>query len=100
MLREHGADWLDAPDQAAITAAFATVDEDDDYVSGRPISSEKSLEAALTFSLARRHSAFSRLRRLISACSSLVVPRRSPFSTSARRTHRRIVSGVLTPNFS
>src|SRR5699024_6567225 len=38
MLLEHGADWLDAPDQAGISAVFVTVDEGDCYVSGRSIS--------------------------------------------------------------
>jgi hypothetical protein len=57
----------------------------------------KKAEAAFKIELARRSSATSRLRRLISADSSLVIPGRSPWSTSARRTHWRTVSGVLTP---
>src|SRR5699024_6573347 len=47
MLREHGADWLDAPDQAAITAVFVTVDEGDDYVSGRSISPREKTGSSL-----------------------------------------------------
>jgi len=50
-------------------------------------------------SFALRSSAFSRLSRLISTCSSLVNPGRCPASTSARRTHLRSVSAVPMPSF-
>ena len=57
-------------------------------------------DAALRISFARRSSAFFRLSRLISACSSLVRPGRVPASTSAWRTHLRSVSAVPMPSFS
>src|SRR5690606_35069617 len=58
----------------------------------------KKAEAAFKISFARRSSAFSRLRRLISTAGSVVTPGQSPASTCSRRIQVRIVSGDPLPS--
>lgn len=57
-----------------------------------------AITAGEPISFARRSSAFSRLRRLISTAASVVTPGRSPASTCWRRIQVRIVSGDPTPS--
>src|SRR5690606_34831191 len=97
VLGEHPADRLDTPPQTAIGAVPVFVDERDYRVNGRSSSAAKKAEAAFKISFARRSSATSRLRRLISSCASLVTPGRAPVSTCIRRIHCRTVSGEPTP---
>ncbi len=63
----------------------------------RPSSAPKKAAADFKISLARRSSRFSRSNSRIRARSSELNPGRWPVSTSASRTQRRSVSGVI-PN--
>ena len=72
------------------------IDVVDHRLCGRSSSAAKKAEADFKMALARRSSKFSRSSCLIRSASSVVVPGRSPRSTSARRTQLRRVSG-LTP---
>ena len=98
MLGEHGADRLDTPSEPALGAALVFVDEGDYRLCGRSSSAAKKAEAAFKISFARRSSAFSRFRRLISTAASVVTPGRSPASTCYRRIQVRIVSGDPMPS--
>lgn len=73
------------------------VDEIDQYLPGRSSSAAKKAEAAFKISFARRSSAFSFFNRLICSASSVLVPGRRPWSTSAWRTHLRSCSGDPIP---
>jgi hypothetical protein len=93
VLCEHAADRLD-PEHLPVL-----VDEPHENLCGRSSSAAKKADADFKISFARRSSAFSRFNRLISACSSLDRPGRSPASISAWRTHLRSVSVDPMPSF-
>ncbi|GAQ65241.1 zinc-binding dehydrogenase [Streptomyces scabiei] len=76
------------------------IDERYERFDGRSSSAAKRADAAFKISFARRGSAFSAFRRLISAASSEVTPGRRPASTSALRTQVRTVSAAPIPSFA
>src|SRR5690606_31986427 len=90
VLTQHPADRLD-PEAVAMV-----VDERDQRLDWRSSSAPKKADAALRISFARRSSLFSRSSCLIRSRSSVVTPSRRPWSTSARRTHTRRVSRLMS----
>ncbi len=65
-----------------------------DYLGSRGSSSRaKKADAAFRMSFARRSSRFSRSNSAIRSASGVVVPGRTPWSTSAWFTHSRSVAG-------
>lgn len=94
VLGEHATDRLD-PDLLPVI-----IDEVDQNLVGRSSSAAKEAEAAFTISLARRSSGTSFFSALIAAISSLVLPGRTPPSTSACRIHLRNDSVEVMPNFA
>ena len=92
LLGQHTADRVD-PELVAVG-----IDVLDDHRSRRSTSAAtKNALAVRNISLTLRNSRFSRSSSAIRAASSLVVPGRSPPSTSACRTQVRNASGC-TPN--
>ena len=83
VLGQHGANRLDAPDQATrVAVALVGADELHDQWCGRSSSAAKKVDAALRMPFARFNSAFSRRSRFNSTDSSVVAPGRWPASTS------------------
>ena len=90
VLGEHPADRLD-PELVPVL-----VDVRADHLSRRSSSAAaKNAADVRRISLARRSSPTSRRNRISSACSSVVVPGRTPASTSTRSIQPRRVSGDL-----
>src|SRR4051794_7824039 len=88
-LGEGAADRLDPVFELVL------IDVGDDQREGRSSSAAKKADALFKIAFARRSSRFSRSRSASRVASSVVVPGRWPWSTSAWRTQLRSVSALM-----